>query len=79
MFFFVLFFFVFLGGGGWERAGGLARRHQIALNSHLLHSPKTLIKLNDIDSVIKMHCSPSCLHNQIMIICVANVTIRANV
>ena len=47
--------------------------------SHLLHSPKTLIKLNDIDSVIKMHCSPSCLHNQIMIICVANVTIRANV
>ena len=47
--------------------------------SHLLHSPKTLIKLNDIDSVIKMHCPPSCLHNQIMIICVANVTIRANV
>ena len=46
--------------------------------SHLLRSPKTLIKLNDIDSVIKTHSSPSCLHNHIMIICIDNVTIRAN-
>ena len=47
---------------------GRARKARPNSFSHLLHSPKTLIKLNDIDSIIKMHCSPSCLHNQIMII-----------
>ena len=71
----MFFFFVFFFGGG----PGRARKAIPNSFSHLLHSPETLIKLNDIDSVIKMHCSPSCLHNQIMIICVANVTIRANV
>ena len=71
----VCFCFFFGGGGGWARGGGGAGRARLAIPnsfSHLLHSPKTLIKLNDIDSVIKMQCSPSCLHNQIMIICVAN-------
>ena len=39
---------------------------------HLLGSPKSLHKLNDTDSIIKMHCLSSCLHNQIMIICFDN-------
>ena len=56
--------------------GGLARRYQIASVICYIHLK---LQSNDIDSVIKMHCSPSCLHNQIMIICVANVTIRINV
>ena len=77
--FFVLFVFLFLFFLGGRVGAGRAHKAIPNSFSHLLHSPKTLIKLNDIDSVIKMHCSPSCLHNQIMIICVANVTIWANV
>ena len=50
-----------MGGGG---GGGRAIPNSFG---HLLGSPKTLIKLNEIDSIIKMHFSPSCLHYQIMI------------